>query len=171
LTFQWGKLLSLTFEAEKELLMRLTAELSVAMMVSLVALPVWSETPDPFAYRDAETVAHGAEIYSEYCAACHGDNLEGQQDWQVRDAHGYLPAPPHDESGHTWHHPTLLLFEITKYGTEAVVGGGYKSKMAGFGDVLSDSDIMAVLAYIKSTWPRHITEQHDQMDAVYNLGR
>lgn len=116
-------------------------------------------------HLDAETVALGQGLYAENCAACHGANLEGQADWQSRDADGYLPAPPHDETGHTWHHPTEQLFAITKLGTEAIVGGGYKSNMAGFGDVLSDDDIYAILAFIKSTWPDRIIERHDQMDA------
>jgi mono/diheme cytochrome c family protein len=64
-----------------------------------------------------------------------------------------LPAPPHDTSGHTWHHPDGILFRITKEGPAAVVGDGYESDMPGFGDVLSDREIRAVLEFIKSTWP------------------
>lgn len=119
------------------------------------------------AHLDSEVVAMGKAVYAAQCSACHGDDLEGQPDWKVRDADGYLPAPPHDQTGHTWHHPTAQLFEITKYGTEAVVGGGYRSNMAGYDGILSDDEILAVLAYIKSTWPRHIIEQHDEIDAAY----
>jgi mono/diheme cytochrome c family protein len=46
-----------------------------------------------------------------------------------------------------------VLFRVTKEGPAAVVGNGYESDMPGFGDVLSDDEIHAVLAYIKSTWP------------------
>ncbi len=118
------------------------------------------------AYRNAETVATGKALYGEYCAACHGPDLAGEPDWQSRDADGYLPAPPHDETGHTWHHPTEQLFAITKLGTEAIVGGGYRSNMAGFGDLLTDDEIYAVLGYIKSTWTDRIIERHSQMDAA-----
>lgn len=38
-------------------------------------------------------------------------------------------------------------------GPAAVVGGGYQSDMPGFGNVLTDEEIRAVLAFIKSTWP------------------
>ena len=148
--------------------------LKVVTGAGLVASVSWGAGAVPFdpeAHRKPEIVQSGAALYAEHCAACHGADLEGEPDWQVRDADGYLPAPPHDETGHTWHHPTLLLFEITKFGTEQVVGGGYKSNMAGFGDVLGDDEILAILAYIKSTWPRHISDQHDQMDAIYNTGR
>jgi mono/diheme cytochrome c family protein len=123
------------------------------------------------AYRNADVVAEGAAIYERECAACHGADLEGQPEWRTRDADGYLPAPPHDETGHTWHHPTAQLFEITKYGTEAIVGGGYRSNMMGFGDVLTDEQILATLAYIKSTWPSRIVERHDEMDAAYEAAR
>jgi mono/diheme cytochrome c family protein len=98
-------------------------------------------------------VALGRRLYGEQCARCHGANLEGQPDWQSRRPDGRLPAPPHDASGHTWHHPDGVLFRITRDGTAAVVGGGYESDMPGFGDVLPDAEIRAVLAFIKSTWP------------------
>ena len=120
-----------------------------------------------FAYRDPEIVAQGQDIYVKHCAACHGANLEGQPTWRERDANGYLPAPPHDETGHTWHHPDAQLIEITKLGTEVVVGGNYRSNMMGFADVLSDAEIVAVLAYIKSTWPRRIIERHDELNAAF----
>ena len=105
---------------------------------------------------DPELVARGSVVYSESCASCHGSNLEGQPNWQERKADGMLPAPPHDVTGHTWHHGDAQLFEITKRGTEAVVGGNYKSDMRGFADELDDADIWAVLAYIKSQWPADI---------------
>jgi mono/diheme cytochrome c family protein len=116
-------------------------------------------------WQDPEAVAHGAEVYAAACASCHGADLQGQPDWRSPGPDGLLPAPPHDPTGHTWHHPDSVLFQITKYGTEAVVRGGYRSAMAGFGDVLSDSDIVAVLAYIKSTWPPRIRAIHDQVNA------
>jgi len=105
---------------------------------------------------NAQLVALGEILYQQYCAACHGVELEGQPNWKIRDENGYLPAPPHDETGHTWHHPDEQLFEITKIGTEAFVGMGYRSTMIGFGDQLDDTEIWAVLAYIKSQWPPRI---------------
>ena len=103
--------------------------------------------------ENAETIALGRTIYETQCAACHGAQLEGQPDWQMPLPSGRLPAPPHDATGHTWHHPDDILFRIVKEGTAAIVGGGYESDMPGFADVLSDAEIRAVLAFIKSTWP------------------
>ena len=115
-------------------------------------------------YLDATIVAQGAGLYAENCASCHGENLRGQANWKQRDADGYLPAPPHDETGHTWHHPSPQLFQITKFGTEQLVGGTYKSRMAGYSEILSDDEIIAVLAYIKSTWPDQVIAKHNQIN-------
>ncbi len=98
----------------------------------------------------------GRKLYNENCAACHGAELEGQANWRARDSNGLLPAPPHDATGHTWHHSDQQLFEITKRGTAALVGSDYQTAMGPFAEVLSDDEIRAVLAYIKSRWPEHI---------------
>lgn len=141
--------------------MRATAPLATLMLLSASA--TWAEGVLP--YTDPERVASGKAVYEAQCAACHGADLEGQPDWRVPGEDGYLPAPPHDETGHTWHHPDGLLIRIVTEGTEAVVGGDYKSTMIGFGEVLSEQEILDVLAYIKSTWPAEIIEMHDEMNA------
>ena len=105
------------------------------------------------AASSAEVIEQGRQIYADQCASCHGAQLEGQPDWKTPLPSGRLPAPPHDADGHTWHHPDDILFRIVKEGTAAIVGGGYESDMPGFADLLSDAEIRAVLAYIKSTWP------------------
>lgn len=101
-------------------------------------------------------LAMGKQLYDANCAACHGIELEGEPAWQRRRADGTLPAPPHDATGHTWHHSDDLLFDITKRGTAALAPAGYKTNMPGFGDSLSDDQIRAVLDYIKSRWPEQI---------------
>jgi len=115
------------------------------------------------ARASAERLEKGQAIYAANCASCHGAKLEGQPDWKTPLPSGRLPAPPHDASGHTWHHPDRILFRITKHGTAAVVGGGYESDMPGFGDVLSDDDIRAVLDFIKSTWPERERQYQAEM--------
>ena len=69
---------------------------------------------------DAATLAMGKSVYADHCASCHGANLEGQVNWRERLPTGRLPAPPHDRTGHTWHHPDAQLFDITKRGPAAV---------------------------------------------------
>lgn len=95
----------------------------------------------------------GERLYQENCASCHGANLEGQPDWRTRLPNGRLPAPPHDATGHTWHHTDRVLLDIVKRGTAAIVGNGYESDMPGFEELLTDEEIAAIIDYIKSTWP------------------
>jgi mono/diheme cytochrome c family protein len=114
---------------------------------------------------NAERIILGRHLYVEHCAACHGENLEGQPSWQERLPSGRMPAPPHDATGHTWHHSDDQLFRITRDGVAAIVGGNYESDMPGFGDVLADDDIRAILDYIKSTWPDREREYQAQMSS------
>ena len=113
---------------------------------------------------DAQLVRRGEVQYQLHCASCHGANLEGQPNWRERDENGLLPAPPHDATGHTWHHTDQLLFDVTKLGSTAVIGNDYKSNMPGFADKMSDGEIWAVLAYIKSTWPPSVQEIQSELE-------
>jgi mono/diheme cytochrome c family protein len=112
---------------------------------------------------NAAQVAQGRAVYAAQCASCHGATLEGQPDWRIRLPNGRLPAPPHDASGHTWHHPDKVLFEITRDGIAAHAPKGYESDMPEFGSKLSDAEIWAVLAYIKSRWPPEIRERQARL--------
>ncbi len=114
-------------------------------------------------YDDPVAVSRGQEIYAKSCASCHGKKLEGQQNWNERRPDGRLPAPPHNEQGHTWHHADRQLFEITKYGTAAFAPQGYKTDMIGYEDVLMDNEILDVLAYIKAQWPPSIQKRHNAL--------
>lgn len=115
---------------------------------------------------DAAIVAAGADIYVATCASCHGAALEGQPNWRSRTADGRLPAPPHDASGHTWHHDSATLFMLTKSGIAETIGDPtYESDMPAYGESLTDDQIIAVLSYIKSTWPQDIRDAHDTRDA------
>lgn len=114
---------------------------------------------------DAALLARGEAVYRQHCAACHGARLEGQPNWRERDASGRLPAPPHDASGHTWHHPDQVLFEITKHGVaRAARLKDYVSAMPAYEGVLSDEEIVAVLSWIKSQWPANIRRQQEEVD-------
>ena len=125
---------------------------------TLVVLAAWTASA-------SAVEASGERLYLDNCASCHGANLEGQPDWRERLPTGRLPAPPHDASGHTWHHSDRQLFRIVKEGLEAIVPG-YETDMPAFGGVLSDEEIRAVLDYIKGTWPEREQEyQRTRTDA------
>jgi mono/diheme cytochrome c family protein len=113
---------------------------------------------------DPALVALGKTVYAGHCASCHGANLEGQPDWRRQLPEGGLPAPPHDESGHTWHHGDQLLFDYTKRGGNALVPSGFKSNMPGFGEVLSDREIWASLAFIKNSWPATLQARQERLN-------
>lgn len=104
-----------------------------------------AETPNPTVAASLD----GAELYAAYCASCHGPDGEGEPNWKVRRDDGSLPAPPHDSTGHTWHHSDQDLLAIIAAG-----GGGYlpESNMPGFADVMSPEQMRAVLAHIKTMW-------------------
>jgi mono/diheme cytochrome c family protein len=129
--------------------MRRLIALAAAGVVAAAIVAGW------FAVSEAERRSRlvlGESVYAEQCASCHGDNLEGQPDWQTPLPSGRMPAPPHDASGHTWHHSDEALFLITKDGMAALVPD-YESDMPAFGEILSNAEIAAVLDFIKSTWP------------------
>jgi mono/diheme cytochrome c family protein len=103
-------------------------------------------------------------LYVQHCASCHGLKLEGQPDWRKPLANGRMPAPPHDDTGHTWHHPDSVLFGITKNGLlPPYAPPGYQSDMPAFGGVLSDAEIRAVLAYIAAQWSPEVLKLRSEM--------
>jgi len=114
---------------------------------------------------DAALVTRGQQVYLANCASCHGGKLEGQPNWRERNAQGMLPAPPHNETGHTWHHPDEMLFDLTKYGVAKVANmPDYQSVMPTYEGRLSDTDIIAALSWIKSQWPAEVRAQHDAVN-------
>jgi mono/diheme cytochrome c family protein len=129
----------------------------------LVGIIVWNARSGsgarPGDPTDTAQVALGKQVYVANCASCHGANLEGQPGWETPNVDGTMPAPPHDASGHTWHHNDQSLFTTVKYGSAATAPAGYKASMPGFEQALSDEEIWAVLAYIKSTWSPELQEQ------------
>lgn len=102
----------------------------------------------PLPTLDPALVADGSLLYGEHCAACHGAALEGKPDWKTIQADGSYPAPPHDSTGHTWHHPDELLLDIIANGGDVSLG----STMPAFSEQLNELQVRAILEYIKSYW-------------------
>ncbi len=113
---------------------------------------------------DGRDLVAGKTLYADNCAACHGADLEGAPDWQVPDENGVLPAPPHDETGHTWHHSNVQNFDYTKLGGAKIVErmglSSFTSGMPGFEGQLTDDEIWDILAFIHSNWPEDIQALH-----------
>ena len=152
----------------------LAAAIGLAAVASVVvALTAWAPSarqssgatiPD-----DPRQIALGEDLYRTHCAVCHGAQLEGQPNWRTRMPNGRLPAPPHDETGHTWHHRDRDLFRIIKYGlTPPLAPEGYESDMPAFEQIQTDQEIWAVLAFIKSSWSPEIrARQSRRTSGVY----
>ena len=128
--------------------------LPAAMLITAMPISAFA-----FSHAGASDVETGRALYAQNCAACHGANLEGQSNWRSSDANGLYPAPPHDETGHTWHHDDAMLTDYITRGGQAVLndmGVTFTSGMPGFAEVLEVEEIEAILDYIKSTWPEPI---------------
>jgi mono/diheme cytochrome c family protein len=138
-----------------------TSETMIPCKILPAALLITALPFSAFAFFHVGTadVKSGRALYAQHCAACHGANLEGQPDWRNPDAKGLYPAPPHDETGHTWHHDDEMLADYITRGRQPMLndmGINFTSGMPGFAEVLEVEEIEAILDYIKSTWPEPI---------------
>ena len=124
-----------------------TASANRAVVINQTAVP-------PLPTLNPENVSQGEILYAQYCAKCHGADLEGSPNWKKRLPDGSLPPPPHDSSGHTWHHSDELLINITENGGDPADN----SKMTPFKDQLSREEVVAILEFIKSKWGREERE-------------
>jgi mono/diheme cytochrome c family protein len=119
--------------------------------------------PHPLPTLDPSEIARGRQVYLQQCASCHGQNAEGAPQWQEPDARGDLPAPPHDDTGHTWRHSDAQLAEIIREGLRDPFNATTDLTMPPFQDRLTDAQIAAVIVYFKSLWsPEHRRFQEEQ---------
>jgi mono/diheme cytochrome c family protein len=100
--------------------------------------------PPPIDTAVAET---GVALYLQHCASCHGADLKGAPNWKTPNDDGSYPPPPHDDSGHTWHHSDTVLIDLILKGSEFE-----QSRMPAFAGTLTEADVKAILEYLKSEW-------------------
>ncbi|MCY3921477.1 MAG: c-type cytochrome [Chloroflexi bacterium] len=137
--------------------MRRWAQTSVVLMVLVgwVGLIVACGQSEPAASPAADQASQvsgprtGQQIFAATCAACHGADGKGAENWMVRDEDGRLPPPPLNGEGHTWHHSDGVLYGIV---SEGGAGIGFGSNMPGFKEELTRDEIIAVLEYVKAWW-------------------
>lgn len=99
----------------------------------------------------SQHVSQGAKVFQENCAACHGKQAEGAPEWRQVGPDGKYPAPPLNGTGHGWHHPLRVLFQVVKKGSPGGLGN-----MPAWGGKLSDDEIIAAIAWFQSQWPDQI---------------
>ncbi len=134
----------------------------ITVLLLLVATAVMALSSAPSYAIDPsnpQTVALGKEVYDIQCASCHGANLEGQEGYGQASKDGLLKAPPHDETGHTWHHNNTYLIESIRKGGARIPKSTGISAMPAYENILAPEEMGAVLAYIQSTWPEEILAQ------------
>ena len=115
-----------------------------------------STTVVPYPTLDPSQVGLGRDLYIRNCASCHGPNAEGAPNWATPGPDGLHPAPAHDDSGHTWHHPDRVLYETIRDGMSDPLQPGAPLRMPSFRETLTDSEVLALIAYFKSLW----SEEH-----------
>jgi len=98
----------------------------------------------PTAVDDASVIKDGAKSYATYCASCHG----ATGDAQTPIAQALSPPPTrHDDGAYMGTLTDDYLFKIIKGGGMAV---GKSPMMAPWGGSLSDEQIRAVVAFIRT---------------------
>ncbi len=114
-------------------------------------LPGWPN--EKSASRPGPTVvAQGKALYASNCAQCHGADAEGQPNWRQQNPDRTYPAPPHDSTGHTWHHADGLVYRTVRDGGKLYEHPGFKSAMPPFEASLRPEEIRAVITYLKTLW-------------------
>lgn len=138
--------------------MRGSMAVAAFVLLVLACAPEGEEAEEPITTSsdprppDARLVDLGRQVYAGSCASCHGANGEGAADWRTRGADGALPPPPHDATGHTWHHADGLLYRVIRDGCAAYQAGSAPCNMPAFGDRLSDEEIRAVIEFMRTWW-------------------
>jgi mono/diheme cytochrome c family protein len=125
-----------------------------ALMMTLAVACSSSETETlqfPVA-SSPELVQTGAEIYAANCVTCHGDSTGRDRQFN---------APTHNSEGHTWHHPDRLLYQWV------LDGPPLKTVMPAFRGQLSDEEVLAVIAYIKTFWTDEIVQYQNEGSIQY----
>jgi mono/diheme cytochrome c family protein len=110
-----------------------------------------SPSPGTGRWYTESSVRQGKEVFATYCSSCHGQNAEAIPDWKTLDANGNYPPPPLNGTAHAWHHPLSVLKLVIEQGG-APMGG----QMPAWGDVLTDQEIVDVIASFQSYWPDNI---------------
>lgn len=95
--------------------------------------------------------SHGADVFANNCAECHGANAEATPNWRKPAPDGKYPPPPLNGTAHAWHHPLDMLRTTVRKGG-APVGG----LMPPFGEKLTAQDIDAAIAFFQDKWPDDI---------------
>ncbi|MBZ0299878.1 MAG: cytochrome c, partial [Anaerolineae bacterium] len=119
------------------------------MMTLLVALML-PDCTNSFAFLDraliptTDATTQGRQVFERICAQCHGANGEG-------DANA-LRAPSLNASGEAWRHSQRRIRRIIENGGRV---------MPPLRDQLSEAEIEAVIAYLRTLWTSEQLARHE----------
>jgi len=122
---------------------------AIGLFAAITAVRAGDDAPTAI---DSELAASGRAVYRQHCADCHGARGEGARAWRQRDAHGELPAPPHDSQGHTWRHSDPMLDRIVAQGWRDPFNKTERLSMPAFAGTLTPQEIRSIIAYLKTLW-------------------
>lgn len=163
----WQKSPSKTVKAERPVmslfpqikvnLTRLSGLVSLGILIGMCSWPL-SPLPSRATPRqtsmvssDADTLALGSRLFEQNCSPCHGQQAVGENLATplggFSSTVGYI-APALNGTGHAWHHPPAYHVNIIRNGS--TLSG---SRMVGWGNRMTDFDILAVIAYFQSLCP------------------
>lgn len=135
-----------------------------AITVASVYWDRWSNDHATAAdHANPAQVALGHSLYDQHCAFCHGPDLAGKPGWEGDYPTGGRPPLPLDGSGAIDRLGDRDLFDVTKFGGQPFSPPEYRNAMPGFEGRLSDADIWAVLAFVKSRWPEAVRERQKEL--------
>ena len=107
-----------------------------------------------------QQLENGKVVFMTHCATCHGAKAEATPDWRETEPDGNYPPPPLNGSAHAWHHSLDALRTTIRAG-----GVPFGGTMTGFGDTLTNAEILAAIAYFQSFWSDEIYVRWRAMNA------
>lgn len=108
----------------------------------------------------------GRTLYLDNCQSCHGEQGEGAPEWRERGPDGKWPPPPLNGTGHAWHHPLPVLYQVIMEGSPAGSGN-----MPAWRGRLSREEVLAIIAWFQSQWPDELYAAWARRDAQYRSER
>jgi mono/diheme cytochrome c family protein len=143
--------------------------LGFATLIALIITVFWisyerhaAETEVTADRFNEAQVSLGGSLYIANCAFCHGDNLEGKPGWDGHYPSGRRPALPLNGETEITRLSDQDIMDVTKYGGQPFSPADYENDMPGFEMQLSDADIWAIVAFIKSRWSDEAIERQRQ---------
>ena len=98
---------------------------------------------------DPARLAHGADLYREHCAQCHGPQGQGHPDWMTPSNGSYAAAPPLNGTGNDWKRSRAELIAAIRNGAQRKDGTEIMPRWKGR---MSDEEMDDIVSWCQSLW-------------------